>query len=70
MPLLAKKLKNGYNYQDNIKHESKALMDAISGNLRAKNNNAIKEEKPPEVEGGIKRHIKTFDKKIKQKYLI
>jgi len=65
MPILLKSMSRGYYSKDSIKRESKDLMSIIESNLRKKNTEAEKEEKP--LEGGAKRQLQKFDKKIKSK---
>jgi ElaB/YqjD/DUF883 family membrane-anchored ribosome-binding protein len=65
MPTLLRNIQKGYYNQDSIKRESKDLMAIIESNLKKKNNVAEKEEKP--LEGGAKRQLQKFDKKIKSK---
>jgi len=63
MPKIATSFKNGYNYGDNIKKQSKKLEEIIKKNFLQKDMQAKKEEK--HLEGGIKLSLKKFDKKIK-----
>jgi hypothetical protein len=65
MPLILKRFKNGYNYGDNLKNESKKLDMIVKQNFLRKDLEAKKDEK--HLEGGIKLSMKKFDKKIKQK---
>ena len=68
MPSLLRSLKTGYYHQDSIKAESKDMMNIVSSNLKAKQAEAEKAEKP--IEGGAKRAVKKFDKVVKAKYHI
>ena len=65
MPSLLRAVSKGYYNQDSIKRESRDMMSIIESNLKKKNNTAEKEEKP--LEGGAKRQLQKFDKKIKSK---
>ena len=65
MPTLLRNIQKGYYNQDSIKKESRDLMSIIESNLKKKNTAAEKEEKP--LEGGAKRQLQKFDKKIKSK---
>jgi hypothetical protein len=65
MPLILRKFKNGYNYGDNLRNESKKLDLIIKQNFKKKDFEAKKEEK--HFEGGIKNSLNKFNKKIKQK---
>ena len=58
-------MSRGYYAKDSIRKESKDMMSIIESNLKKKNNTAEKEEKP--LEGGAKRQLQKFDKKIKSK---
>lgn len=65
MPTLLRNIQKGYYNQDSIKKESRDLMSIIESNLKKKITAAEKEEKP--LEGGAKRQLQKFDKKIKSK---
>jgi hypothetical protein len=65
MPSLLKSVTRGYYAQDGIKRESKDMMSIVESNLKKKNSEAEASEKP--LEGGAKRQLAKFDKKIKQK---
>jgi hypothetical protein len=69
MPNLLKSVSKGYYRQNSIKRESKDMMAIIESNLKKKNALAEKEEKP--TEGGVvKRQLKKFDKKIRDKAIV
>jgi hypothetical protein len=65
MPLILRSFRNGYNYGDNLKNESKKLEKMVKQNFINKDNKLINEEKF--LEGGIKHCLKKFDHKIKKK---
>jgi hypothetical protein len=65
MPSLLRNINRGYYAQDGIKRESKDMIDIIKTNLTKKNNEADAADKP--IEGGAKRQLQKFDKKIKSK---
>jgi len=65
MPSLLRNVQKGYYAQDGIKRESKDLMSIVESNLKKKNAEAESSEKP--LEGGAKRQLAKFDKKIKSK---
>jgi hypothetical protein len=65
MPSLLRNVQKGYYKQDSIKRESKDMIDIIKINLTKKNNEAEAADKP--LEGGAKRQLQKFDKKIKSK---
>jgi hypothetical protein len=70
MPLLAKKLSKGYYSKNSIKDVSKQLEDIIKSNYKKQFLELEKIEKEGQLEGGAKRQIKIFDKKVKQKLSI
>ena len=65
MPSLLRNVQKGYYAQDGIKKESKDMMAIIEQGIKKKNAEAEASEKP--LEGGAKRQLAKFDKKIKQK---
>jgi hypothetical protein len=65
MPLILRSFRNGYNYGDSLKNESKKLEKIVKQNFINKDKQLINEEKF--LEGGIKHSIKKFDQKIKKK---
>jgi hypothetical protein len=58
-------MSRGYYSKDSIKRESKDMMAIIEQGIKKKNAEAEASEKP--LEGGAKRQLAKFDKKIKQK---
>ena len=65
MPSLLKSVTRGYYAQDGIKRESKDMMAIIEQGIKKKNAEAEASEKP--LEGGAKRQLAKFEKKIKSK---
>ena len=65
MPSLLRNVQKGYYAQDGIKRESKDMMAIIEQGIKKKNAEAEASEKP--LEGGAKRQLAKFDKKIKSK---
>jgi hypothetical protein len=65
MPSLLRSMSRGYYNQDSIKKESKDMMTIIEQGIKKKNYIAESQEKP--LEGGAKRQLAKFDKKIKSK---
>jgi hypothetical protein len=65
MPVLRKKLKNGYNYDNSIKNVSKQMEMQIIDNFKKKDDSLVKEEKF--IASGVKKHMASFNKKIKDK---
>jgi hypothetical protein len=65
MPSLLRNVQKGYYAQDGIKRESKDMMNIIEQGLKKKNAEAEASDKP--LEGGVKRQLAKFDKKIKSK---
>ena len=65
MPSLLRNVQKGYYAQDGIKRESRDMMSIIDANLKKKNAEAEASEKP--LEGGAKRQLQKFEKKIKSK---
>lgn len=65
MPSLLRNVQKGYYAQDGIKRESRDMMSIVETNLKKKNAEAEASEKP--LEGGAKRQLQKFEKKIKSK---
>jgi hypothetical protein len=65
MPVLRRKLKNGYNYDNSIKNVSKEMEMQIVNNFKKKDEALHKEEKF--IASGVKRHIASFNKKLKER---
>ena len=65
MPSLLKSMSRGYYNQDSIKRESKDMMSIVESNMKRKEAEAEKEEKP--LMSGAKLQLAKFDKKIKSK---
>jgi hypothetical protein len=65
MPVLRRSLKKGYFYDDSIKNVSKQMELSIINNFKKKDEGMINQDKF--VASGIKKHMLSFDKKIKQK---
>jgi len=65
MPLIYEKFKRGYDYGNNRNHVSELLKNIVLNNFKDKQNN--EEKKEMYVESGGKKHMKVFNKKIKQK---
>jgi len=66
MPSLLRAVSKGYYNQDSIRRESRDMMSIIESNLKKKQVEAEKEEKPTEG-GTVKRQLKKFNKKIQEK---
>ena len=66
MPSLLRAVSKGYYNQDSIRRESRDMMSIIESNLKKKQVEAEKEEKPTEG-GAVKRQLKKFNKKIQEK---
>lgn len=66
MPSLLRAVSKGYYNQDSIRRESRDMMSIIESNLKKKQAEAEKEEKPTEG-GTVKRQLKKFNKKIQDK---
>jgi hypothetical protein len=63
MPELLKKLKQGYNYENDQKHESKKLIQMIKGNMKQRS-----EEDLEILEAGsMKNKMEKFSCKVKTK---
>lgn len=65
MPSLLRNVQKGYYAQDGIKRESKDMMAIIEQGIKKKNAEAEASDKP--LEGGAKRQLAKFEKKIKSK---
>lgn len=65
MPSLLKSMSRGYYSKDSIKRESKDMMAIIEQGIKKKNAEAEASDKP--LEGGAKRQLAKFEKKIKSK---
>jgi hypothetical protein len=65
MPNLKRKLKRQYGYDNSIKNVSKQMELQIINNFKKKDEGLIKEEKY--IASGVKKHLLTFDKKVKDK---
>jgi len=65
MPNLRKSLKKGYGYGNSIKNASKQMELQIINNFKKKDEALINNEKF--VASGVKKHLLTFDKKVKDK---
>jgi hypothetical protein len=65
MPLIYEKFKKGYDYENNRNHVSKMLENIVFNNFKQKQNKEIQQEM--HIEAGGRKHIKAFNKKIKQK---
>jgi hypothetical protein len=65
MPSLLRSMSRGYYNQDSIKKESRDMMSIIEQGIKKKNAEAEASEKP--LEGGAKRQLQKFEKKIKSK---
>jgi hypothetical protein len=70
MPTLAKNVQKGYYSKNSIKSVSKKLEEAVISNYKKQFAELAKLEKEEQLQGGAKRQIKVFDKKIKQKLTI
>ena len=65
MPNLRKSLKKGYGYGNSIKNVSKKMESIIISNFKKKDEELINNEKF--VASGVKKHMMTFEKKVKDK---
>jgi hypothetical protein len=65
MPVNLKKLKNGYNYENDFKNTSKQLELIVKNNFKKKD--YLLKEHQKHYEGGIIGSLNKFDKKIKEK---
>ena len=70
MPVLAKKISKGFYAKNDIARVSKKLEDAVVSNYKKQFAELAKLEKEEQLQGGAKRQIKVFDKKVKQKLTI
>lgn len=65
MPLIYERFRNGFDFENNRNNVSKHLENIVLNNFKKKQNQEIKSEMF--LEGGGKKHIKVFQKKMKQK---
>jgi len=65
MPNLKRKLKRQYGYDNSIKNVSKQMELQIINNFKKKDEGLINEDKY--IASGVKKHLLTFDKKVKDK---
>jgi len=65
MPVLKKNLKRQYGYDNSIKNVSRQMELQIINNFKKKDEGLISEDKY--LASGVKKHILTFEKKVKDK---
>jgi hypothetical protein len=65
MPNLRRTLKRQYGYDNSIKNVSKQMELTIINNFKKKDEGLVNEEKY--IASGVKKHILSFNKKIKDK---
>jgi hypothetical protein len=65
MPLIFERFKKGYDFENNRNNVSRHLENIVLNNFKQKRNEEVKKEMF--LEGGGKKHMKIFQKKIKQK---